>query len=134
MRRRRVVGGRPLLRELDRPRLADDRDLDLPRVLELAFDLAGDLPGEQHRGAVVDRRRPYDDADLAAGLHRVDLLDAGVARGDELELAQALDVGLQGLAGGARARAPHRAGGPDEDGLDGLRLDLVVVRLHRVRD
>src|SRR3954451_24413941 len=110
MRRPRVAAsppaaGLPSLRELDRPRLADDRDLDLPGVLELALDLAGDLAREQQRGVVIDRRRLDDDTDLAPGLHRVDLLDAGVARGDELELAQPLDVGLQRLAARARARA-----------------------------
>src|SRR3954454_8727196 len=88
----------PSLRELDRPRLADDRHLDLTGVFELALDLAGDLTREQQRGVVVDRRGLDDDADLAAGLHRVDLLDAGVARGEQLELAQALDVVLQRLA------------------------------------
>ncbi len=36
------------LAQLDGARLADDRHLDLPRVLELLLDLAGDLVGEQH--------------------------------------------------------------------------------------
>ena len=51
-----------------------------------------------------------------------------------LEVAQALDVLLERLAAGARPRAGQRVGRLDDDGLDGLRLDLVVVGLHRVRD
>ena len=80
------------------------------------------------------RRRRDHHADLAAGLHRVDLVDAVVARGDLLEVAQALDVLLERLAARARARAGERVGGLHDHGLDGLRLDLVVVGLHRVRD
>ena len=74
------------------------------------------------------------DADLAAGLHRVDLVDAVVAGGDLLEVAQALDVLLERLAAGAGAGAGQRVGGLDDHGLDRLRLDLVVVGLHRVGD
>src|SRR4051794_22894998 len=96
------------LREVDRPRLADDRHLDLPRVLELGLDLARDGPAERHRGVVADRLGRDDDPDLAAGLHRVDLLHALVAGGDVLELAQALDVLLERLATGAGPRPGQR--------------------------
>src|SRR3954453_9481393 len=82
----------PSLPKFDRPRLADERHLDLTGVFELALDLAGDLAREQQRGVVVDRRGLGDDADLAAGLHRVDLLDAGGARGEPLGVAAGLDV------------------------------------------
>ena len=51
-----------------------------------------------------------------------------------LEVAQALDVLLERLAAGARAGARERVGGLHDHGLDRLRLDLVVVGLHRVRD
>src|ERR671921_584391 len=67
-----VVGG---------PRLPDDRHLDLTRVLELLLDLAGDLVREQHRAVVVEGAGHDHDADLAPGLHRVDLVDAVVAGG-----------------------------------------------------
>src|SRR3954449_11755758 len=109
------------------PRLPDHRHLDLARVLELLLDLAGDLVAEQDGGVVVDRGRLDHHADLASRLHRVDLLDARVARGDLLEVAQALDVLLQRLAARARAGARQGVGGLDDDRLDGLRLDLVVV-------
>src|SRR6476661_989226 len=68
-----VVGG---------PRLPDHRHLDLARVLELLLDLAGDLVAEQDRAVVVERARHDHHADLAAGLHGVDLVDAVVAGGD----------------------------------------------------
>src|SRR3954452_7572333 len=117
-----------------RPRLPDHRDLDLAGVLELLLDLAGDLVAEQHGAVVVERAGHDHHADLAAGLHRVDLVDAVVAGGDLLEVAQALDVLLERLTAGARARAGERVGGLDDHGLDRLWLDLVVVGLHRVRD
>src|SRR2546423_9984582 len=78
----RVAG--PLLRVLDRARLPDHRHLDLAGVLELLLDLAGDLVREQDRAVVVDRARLHHHPDLAARLHGVDLVDAGVAGGDLL--------------------------------------------------
>src|SRR3954447_14351090 len=80
-----------------RARLPDHGDLDLPRVLELLLDLAGDLVAEQDGAVVVERARYDHDADLAPGLHGVDLVDAVVAGGDLLEVAQALDVLLERL-------------------------------------
>ena len=75
------------------------------------------------------------DADLAAGLHRVDLVDALVAGGDLLEVAQALDVLLERLAAGARAgRRDSASAAWTMTASIGLGLDLVVVGLHRVRD
>src|SRR5687768_15419894 len=88
-----VVGG---------PRLPDDGDLDLARVLELLLDLPRDLVGEQDGAVVVERAGRDHDADLAPGLHRVDLVHAVVAGRDLLEVAEALDVLLERLA--ARAR------------------------------
>src|SRR3954447_4307124 len=117
-----------------RARLPDHGDLDLSRVLELLLDLARDLVAEQHRAVVVERAGHDHDADLAARLHRVDLVHAVVAGGDVLELAQALDVLLERLAARAPPGARERGGGLDEHRLDRLRLDLVVVGLHRVRD
>src|SRR5215217_2576989 len=108
-----VVGG---------PRLPDDRDLDLAGVLELLLDLAGDLVGEQDGAVVVERAGLHHHADLAAGLHGVDLVDAVVARGDVLEVAQALDVLLERLAARAGPAPGERVGRLHDDGLDGLRL------------
>src|ERR687889_1680713 len=92
------------LRVVDRARLADHRDLDLARVLELLLDLARDVTRQGDRAVVVDAVGRDDHANLAARLHRVDLVDAGVAGGDVLEVAEALDVLLERLAAGDRAR------------------------------
>ena len=46
-----------LLGDFDRAALADDRHLDLARILELVLDLARDLVRQQH-GAVVVHLRP----------------------------------------------------------------------------
>src|SRR4051795_11827888 len=70
-----------LLRVIDGPALADDRDLDLARVFELVLDLAGDLVREEDGGVVVDLLRLDEYADLAPGLEGVDPIDAFVAGG-----------------------------------------------------
>src|SRR3954447_1158958 len=125
---------RALLRVLDRARLPDDGHLDLTGEIELLLDLAGDLVREQRGGVVVELARRDHDADLAPGLHRVDLVHAGVAGGDLLELPQPRDVVLERLPAGARASARERVGRLHDHRLDRLGLDLVVVGLHRVRD
>ena len=75
----------------------------------------------------------HDHADLAARLHGVDLLDAGVPRRDLLELAQALCVLLERLAARARSCAGQGVDDLHDHRLDGPQLYLVVVGLHRVR-
>src|SRR3954467_4675807 len=119
---------------VSRARLPDHGHLDLARIFELLLDLARDLVREQDGAVVVEGAGLHHHADLAARLHGVDLVDAVVARGDVLEVAQALDVLLERLAASAGARARERVGGLDDHGLDGLGLDLVVVGLHRVGD
>src|SRR3954452_16623332 len=76
---------------VSRARLPDHRHLDLPGVLELLLDLAGDLVGEEHGAVVIERARLDHHADLAAGLHGVDLVHPVVPGRDLLEVAQALD-------------------------------------------
>src|SRR5215217_569512 len=98
---KRFVTGMALSSVVGGPRLPDDGDLDLAGVLELLLDLAGDLVGEQHGAVVVERARLDHHADLAAGLHGVDLVHAVVARRDLLEVAPALDVLLERLPAGA---------------------------------
>src|SRR4051795_8942113 len=90
-----------LLRVLDRARLPDHGYLDLARELELLLDLAGDLVREQGGAVVVELTRRNHDADLAPGLHRVDLVHARVAGRDLLEVAQPGDVLLERLPTGA---------------------------------
>src|SRR4051794_29807610 len=115
-----------------RSRLPDHGHLDLARIFELLLDLARDLVREQDGAVVVEGAGLHHDADLAARLHGVDLVDAVVAGGGVLEVARALAVLLERLAAGAGARARERVGGLDDHGLDGLGLHLVVVGLHRV--
>src|SRR3954451_25033897 len=123
-----------LLRVIDGPALADDRDLDLARIFELVLDLAGDLVREEDGGAVVDLLRLDEYADLAPGLEGVDAIDAFVAGGDVLERLHPLDVLLQALAPRARPRSRDRVGRDQQHGLDRLRLDFVVVGFDRVDD
>src|SRR5512146_899100 len=74
-----LLGVPGLLGVLDGSGLANDGDLDLARVGQLVLDLLDDVAGEPGRGQVVDLVRPDEDPDLAAGLDRERLLDAGEA-------------------------------------------------------
>src|SRR5215208_2730732 len=96
-----AIGRRRSLGVVDRSGLPDDRDLDLPGVLELALDVARDPVRKQRGRVVVDLLGLDDHADLATGLHRVDLLHAFVLERDVLELTQSLRVVLERLAAGA---------------------------------
>src|SRR5919201_3883030 len=83
---------RRLFRVLHGSGLADDGDLDLSRVLERALDLLCDVPRKARGLEVVELVGLHHDTDLAAGLDRERLLDAGEAVRDALELLQPLDV------------------------------------------
>src|SRR5438093_13063834 len=72
--------------------LADHGDADLAGVGEFLFDLLGHVAGQDGGGDVVDVLGADHDPDLAAGLHREDLLHAGLAGRDLLDTFQALDV------------------------------------------
>src|SRR5262245_53165601 len=72
-------------RDVRRPRLPDHRDLDHPGVVELALDLARDLPREALGPVVVDLGGPDDDPDLPTRLHGVGALHARLGRGQVLE-------------------------------------------------
>ena len=109
-------------------------DLDLTGILELALDALGQLAGEDDHIVLAHLLGLDHHADLAARLNGVGGLDAGVGAGDLLELFEALDVVLDVLAAGAGTGGGDGVGGLHEAGDDGLRLDVVVVRLHRVDD
>src|SRR3712207_6530320 len=94
------AGGRASASVVRRPALPYHRDLDLPWVLDLLLHRPGDLARQQGRGIVVDLLGPHDHPDLAPGVHRVDLLDAGVAAGDLLQVVQAGHVVLERLPAG----------------------------------
>ena len=83
---------------------------------------------------VVDLARVDDHPDLAPGAHREHPLDALVAGGDLLEVAQPADVLLERLAAGPGPGARDGVGGLHDHRLDRPRLDLAVVGLDRVRD
>ena len=123
-----------LLRELGAAGLADDVDLDLSRIFQLIFNALGDLAGE-HIGALVgDVLRLDHDAHLAAGLNRERLFHAREAVGNLLQLFETTDVVLDALAARTRTSRGNRVGRLNEHGLDGLRLDIVVVRRNAVDD
>src|SRR6056297_413485 len=113
---------------LDGARLAYDRHLHLARVLHVLLDATGDVAREEDGAGVVDLVGLDDDADLAAGLDGVALLDAGEARGDRLERLEALEVDLERLAAGSRTGGADGVGGVDEHGEEGGRpVEVVMV-------
>src|SRR5450756_2034696 len=121
-----------LLGDVDGAALADHGDPDLARVVELVLDVPGDLAGQQRRGVVVDLGRLDHHAHLVARLHGEAFLHALLALGDALQRLEPLDVVLERLAAGAGPRRGDGVGGLHEDGLDSLRLDVLVVRLDGV--
>src|SRR5688500_9356085 len=96
--KRSFTPARRSLRVFDRTGLADHRHLDLARLGEVLLDLLGDVAREPDRLLVGDLLAVDDDPNLAAGLDGEALLHALEARGDLLELLEALDVGLEDLA------------------------------------
>src|SRR4030042_4982458 len=98
------------------PHLADDGDLDLPRIIELVLALLGDVLGHQSCPVIGDLLALDDNPDLPAGLEGEGLGDAVEGVGDLLELLPPLDVGLEKFP--PRPRPPRRYGvrGLHEDG------------------
>src|SRR4029077_20464674 len=92
----------------DRPCYADHYDLDLPRVLQLALDLARDFVGEPRGGGIVHRFGGHHHAHFPARLNRKHPVHALELGGELLEIAEAFDIGFERLAPGARAGARNR--------------------------
>src|SRR5438876_571439 len=114
--------------KVHRTRLADDHDFDLPRVLELALDLARDQLGELARLAVVDRVGRHDHAHLPTGLDREHLLDPRELRRNLFELREPLDVRLERLSSRAGTGPGDGVGGLHDDADGRLVRRVVVVR------
>src|SRR5438067_3720350 len=123
-----------LLRHFDGARLADDHHLDVPRVLHLGLDALGDVLRELVGVEVGDDVGLGHHAELAPGLDRVAQLHALVGHRDLLELREALDVGLEHVAPGARPRRRDAVGRLDQPSLDRLGLDVLVAAEGRVDD
>src|SRR5206468_173280 len=115
-----------LLRHFDGARLADDHHLDVPRVLHLGLDALGDVLRELVGVEVGDDVGLGHHAELAPGLDRVAQLHTLVGHRDLLELREALDVGLEHVAPGARPRRRDAVGRLDQHRLDRLGLDVLV--------
>src|SRR5580693_7609119 len=121
-------------REFDRTGLSQHGDLDLAGVGQLPLDRTGDVPADLGGCRVVELLAVDDHADLAAGLDRVGLLDAGEAKGERLELLEPSNVFLQGLAPRPRTAGADGIGRGDEHGVGGLDAEVVVVAKGGVDD
>src|ERR1043166_6071720 len=131
----RFVTTASLLRVVHGPRLADHRDPDLARILELLLDAPGNLARQSLRARVVDPMVLHHDADLAAGLDGVALLHALERVSDPLERLEPLDVRLETLAPRAGARAADRVGGAHEhrpQAAAGVVVVMIADRLEHL--
>src|SRR2546422_3081334 len=128
------AGSSAFLGVLHRARLADDRPLDLPRVLHRLLDLLRDVAREPRRLQVVELVGLHDDAHLAARLDRERLLDALEAVRDAFQLLEPLDVVRDDLAPRARAGRADGVGGRDERAHHRHGLDVTVVADDAVDD
>jgi len=133
----RAMGGvvcRPLAGEFGGAGFAEDGDADLAWVLEVFFDLLGDVAGKSHGAKVVDFAWVDDDADFASGLDGEGLSDAFEGGGDFFKAAEAFDVAFDGFAPRAGSSAGDGVGHLDDDGFDGAEFDFVVVGFDAVGD
>src|SRR4029450_8518051 len=100
---------------VDGARLANDRDLDLARVLELAFDAPRDVFRQPDGFFVRDVLALHHDPDFAARLERERLRYALEGIGNPFDLLQPFDVRLENVAAGGAAavrRLRRRAARP----------------------
>src|SRR6056297_3565358 len=103
--------------EVDRARLTDHHDLDLPRILELALDATGDRLRDLGDLPVAHLPRLHHDAKLAAGLDGEAALHTGLFHGELFELLQSLDVAFEHLAPCPRPRPTDGVRRGHEEGL-----------------
>src|SRR5213593_2906039 len=134
IRYRRSIGPRLLPGELRGAGLTNDRDADLPGVLQLLLHLLRDIACHHLRLEVVDLLRRDHHPNLAPGLHRERLLDAGVSVADLLEPFEALHVGLERFSPRARPAPRDRIGDLGEHRVYRVLLDLPVMGFDAVND
>src|SRR6266849_6825216 len=89
---------RNLLRIINRPHLSDHSHLDLPGVLQLRFDLAGDILRQPDGLLVADLFGVDDDAKLAPGLNGEALRHSVHGVGNRFQSLEAVHVVLEDLA------------------------------------
>src|SRR5688572_21296059 len=119
---------------VDHPRLADDRHLDLSRVIERVFDALDDVPAESPGGVFVHLIGLDHDADLTPRLERIRLFNTSEAERHVFQRLDALDVVVHVLAPRTGARGGDGVGRRHQKRLHRAWLDLEVMRLHRVDD
>src|SRR4051812_26899902 len=100
------IGGLP--RVFDESAFAPHRHANFAGIRQLLLDLLGDVPRQDDGLGVADLVAVDEDADLAAGLDRVDSGDAGLGLREGFQLLDALDVAVEGLAARARAGGGDR--------------------------
>ena len=119
---------------LDRPSLAQHRDLDLAGKGHLFAHALGDLLGDQVGLIVPDPRRVDHHTDLAPGLDRVRLLDPGHREGDVLQLVEPLDVFFHALAPGAGPGRRNGIGRHHDGRVEAGGRDVRVMAADGVED
>src|SRR5450759_5822355 len=95
---------------INRSRLTNHADLNLPWVIEVLLDFVSDFAGEAVRGKLVDFFGFYNDANLAASLDGKRFFHAGKRVRDTLKRLQTLDVEIDGFTSSARTSRRNRIG------------------------
>src|SRR4051794_6705184 len=106
-----------LASDSDSSSFTHDNHFNLTRVFHVALDLLGEVVSQLGAQSIIHFARFHQDADFTARLNGVSMTHAAELASDELQVFQALDVALEGVAAG-----PGAAGGQGVSYLDDSRL------------
>ena len=118
----------------DSTAFANDHNLDLARVLHLAFNAMSDVMGQDDGLRLVDDFRFDHDTDFATCLDSVGALYALVRVCNLFEFLKALNVGVERFLASTGTRGGDSVCSLDEYVKHAIRLNVVVVRFDCVDD
>ncbi len=121
------TGDWQLLRILRRPRFADDRHLDLARVLHRVLDLLGDGFAQLNRGQIVDRFRLDHHANFTSGLNGISFFHTRLRFGNVFQIVHPAQECFDILTPRAWPRTGNGVGHFHDDGLQALLVHRMMM-------